>query len=449
VNRGLARKIIDCLPVAGPAESDLAGLQSWSRKSWAATLPWLHTSGIALYFLRTLQERSEEHVLPPEVRVRLERNQADQNLRVAAMTEEFAALNRGFENAGVRYAVLKGFALIPEYSPDASLRTQADFDYLIAPESLARAEQALRAASYVRQTRGESRPVVYFHSARPLRIPASDDDLYSAALPRRLELHLRLWNPGPEAILAPSLKTTLDRTRLHHRQGLRFPVLANEDGLIFQVLHALRHIFDFWCRLSTLLEIAYFLDRRACDELFWRRFVARAEGDSGLPQATGVVFTLATKLFGASIPAALADWIRQSTPQAMALWVERYGRDCALENFMGNKFSLFLRREFIADSAAWRQALRRRLLPFHRPNRGTEAASPRMSSRLAAGLKQSRHVLGRIKFHLVSGLRYGWELPRWERLLRATSAREAYRGEATTVPISAAERLRIFEDRHV
>ena len=449
MNRGLAHKIIDCLRVAGPAESDLAGLQSWSRKSWAATLPRLHTSGIALYFLRTLQERSEEHVLPPEVRVRLERNQADQNLRVAAMAEEFAVLNRGFENAGVRYAALKGFALIPQYSPDAALRTQADFDYLIAPESQSRAEQALRAASYVRQSRHESGPVVLFHSAHPLRIPASDDDLYRAALPRRLELHLRLWNPGPEALHPTSLETALIRTRLHDWRGLRFPVLADEDALIFQVLHALRHIFDFWCRLSLLLEIAYFLDRRALDELFWRRFVARAESDPGLPQASSVVFTLATKLFGASIPAALANWIRQSTPRAMALWVERYGCDCALENFMGNKFSLFLRREFIADSVEWRQALRRRLLPFHRPNRGAEAASPRLSSRLAAGLKQSLHVLRRVKFHLVSGLRYGWELLRWERLLRETSAREAYRGETTPVPISAPDRLRIFEDGHV
>ncbi len=408
-------------------------------------LPWLHTSGLALPFFRTLRDHGSERLLPSDVRTRLEHNQADNQGRVVRMAEEFAALNRCFENAGIRYAALKGFALIPDYSPDASLRTQADFDYLIAPESLPQTEQALRAASYVRQNRDDSSPVVFFHSTRPLRIPACDDDLYCAALPRRLELHTALWKAGPEAIRATSLETALERTRLHDWQGLRFPALADEDALIFQVLHALRHIFDFWCRLSTLQEIAHFLERRAHDEVFWRRFVARAECDSGLPQATGVMFTLAAELFGASVPAALAGWLGESTPRAMKLWAERYGHDSALGNFMGDKFSLFLLREFIPDAVAWRVVSRRRLFPFHRPNRAAEALSPRMSSRLAAGLKQSLHIARRVKFHLVSALRLGWEYPRWQRVLRSAPAPDEHRVARMTAPVSAAVPVRLGE----
>jgi hypothetical protein len=449
VNRRLASQIMNTLRPAGPAESEIADLPSWNRRHWLETLPWLHASGLALPVLRVLRERGQEDLLPPDVRARLERNQADNRQRVLRMAEEFAALNRCFENAGVRYAALKGFALIPDYTPDASLRAPADFDYLLAPESLSRAEQALREASYIRQGRDEGGTTVFFHSARPLRIPASDDELYSPALPRRLELHTSLWNPDPEAIRALSLEAALERARLRDEQGLCFPALADEDALIFQVLHALRHIFDFWCRLSTLHEIAWFLERRARDETFWARIVARAEDEPGLPAAAGVVFTLVSKVFGASLPTAIADWVRGKTPRAMALWVERYGRECALENFMGNKLSLLLRREFIPDAAAWRAAARKRLLPFHRPNRATQAASPRISSRLTAAMKQSLHVARRAKFHLAAGLRYAWELPRWHWALREISRTVDSHGAEKPAPLPPAVPRGIIEDGNV
>ena len=445
MNHRLALQIIDCLGVAGPAESDFDDLKTWDRRSWLVMLPWLHTSGLALPFLRTLRMHGSECLLPSDVRTRLERNQAGNQARVDRMAEEFAALNRCFENAGVRYAALKGFALIPDYSPDASLRTQADFDYLVVPESRSHAERALRAAGYLRQIRDDSNVHVFFHSARPLRIPASDDALYSAALPRRLELHTRLWDAGPESIRPRSLGTALDRTQLRQWQGVRFPALSDEDAFTFQILHALRHIFDLWCRLSLLLEIAYFLKRRAHDAGFWRRFISRTNGDPGLAAATGVVVTLAAELFGASIPAPLDDWLRENTPPAMKLWAKRYGRDCALGNFMEDKFSLFLLREFIPDVVAWRKVWRRRLFPIHRPNRAAEAASPRMSSRLAAGWKQSLHVVRRFKFHLVSALRLGWEFPRWERVLRQRSAGGESRAARMTEPISAVVPVRLGE----
>ena len=445
MNRRLALQIIECLGVAGPAKSDFRDLKSWDRRSWSAALPWLHTSGLALPLLRTLRAHGSERLLPSDVRTRLELNQADNHARVDRMAEEFAALNRCFESAGIRYAALKGFALTPDYSPEASLRAQADFDYLVAPESLADTERALRAAGYLRRDRDASNVHVFFHSARPLRIPASDDDLYSAALPRRLELHTGLWNPGPELIRPGSLQTALDRTQLREWQGLRFPALADEDAFAFQILHALRHIFDFWCRLSLLLEIAYFLQRRAHDAEFWSRFVSRASGDPGLPGATGFVLPLAGGLFGASVPAALDDSLRDSTPRPVKLWAERYGRECALGNFMGDKFSLFLLREFMPDAVAWRKVWRRRLFPIHRPNRAAEATSPRISARVEAGFKQSLHVARRFKFHVVSGFRLGWELSRWERVLRSGSAPDQHRVARITEPLSTAVPVRVDE----
>ncbi|MFB3920984.1 MAG: nucleotidyltransferase family protein [Terriglobia bacterium] len=439
MNRRLALQIVDCLGAPGP---DALGV--WSRRDWTRTLPWLHASGLALPFLRILGAHGGESLPPSDVLERLERNQADNRERVACMAEEFAVLNRCFERSGIPFAALKGITLIPDYSPDATLRAQADFDYLIAPESLPRAEAALRAAGYLRRSCDENAHV-YFHSARPLRIPVSEDELYSAALPRRVELHTALWEGGPESIHPTTLATALDRVRLREWRGLRFPALAPEDALAFQILHALRHVFGFWCRLSLLLEVAHFLNGRKHDEEFWRRFIAHIACTTGLPEATGVVITLAVRVFGAEVPAPLAAWLRATTPPTMKLWVERYGRDSALGNFMEDKFSLFLLREFIPDDAAWRTVCRRRILPLHRPNRAAEPRGPRVSSRVGASVKQSLHIARRVKFHVTSALRLGLEFPRWKWSRRAAGAPEESSAARTAEPIPAAASVPVGE----
>jgi len=197
MKRELARAIVRCLNLPSEFDASVADLRSFNPQEWMATLPWLDESGLALYFLHRLEELKATDQIPAEIHSPLHRNAADNRERLNAMAAEFSALNECFQSAGIRFAVLKGFSMVPDYCPDASLRTQADFDYLVAPESVEQADRALRNASYIRKGRGERQHSAYFHSRRPLRLPSSENDLYSAHLPRRAELHTFLWEPAP------------------------------------------------------------------------------------------------------------------------------------------------------------------------------------------------------------------------------------------------------------
>jgi len=102
----------------------------------------------------------------------------------------------------------------------------------------------------------------------------------------------------------------------------------------------------------------------------------------------------------------------------VALWLERYGLSAALNNFADNKYSLFLYREFVHEEKAWREILRRRLLPFHRPNRIAGTAVPVASVSLPRRWKQAWYFVSRMIHHSVSGAGYAWESARWQRLRR-------------------------------
>ncbi len=444
MKRVLAQEIVGCLRVSGSPDANVARLRTFTRADWELALPWLDSSGLALYFWHHQKEIGADSVLPPEIKSRLARNLKDNHARVAQMAEECGLLNRFFEDAGVDYALLKGFAMIPDYCPGASLRTQYDYDYLVRPRSLRRADQALRAAGYLRKDHKEEYPALYFQPAHPPLLSLRQDDLYSAHLCRSVELHVKLWEGEREQICFALPEDLLDRAFMRTSHGLRFFALADEDALIFQVLHTLRHILNNWCRLSIFYEIAHFLQNRSSDHVLWERFRARIEDRPGLPLAAGVVFSLTASLFGVEIPAAIKSWTTQALTPALALWVERYGRDSALENFRGDKFSLFLHREFVQDLSAWRDIRRRRLFPFQRPHRAVRASSQRFSSRLTAAWKQRVYAFRRVRFHLGAALRYAWELPRWQRMVCqrsvALSVREAKRDAPPVTTVSDLQR---------
>lgn len=423
----LASAFISCLRISDPAVADLGRLAA-SRYQWDRTLEWLDHSGITLSIWQRLKDQENISVIPPEVGQRLERNLAEHRLRVEEMVAEFDAINQCWEEAGIKYAALKGLALIHNYCPDIFLRTTYDYDYLLARDSIAVADAVLGTAGYIRKEDPNEHPIVYFHQTRRPRSPLSRDDLYSAAFPRTVELHYLFWDPEELKIPLdiprdPMAQLKLRKLRLPaNPQGssgpensVHFYALAEEDELLFQVLHAFRHILQDWCRLCSLFDIAYFLDHRAQDKGFWDRFLGLLQPSRELSEIVGVVFMLAAGVFGAPIPARVADRTTGCLRRPLVSWVERYGMNSALQNFSDNKFSLFLHHEFVHDAAAWRRILRSRLFPMHRPNQAVQASSSAIRSRLTAGWRQRRYVAYRLKHHLMAILHYGLESPRWNR----------------------------------
>ena len=202
-------------------------------------------------------------------------------------------------------------------------------------------------------------------------------------------------------------------------QGHRYYSLSEEDELLFQVLHAFRHILECWCRLYTFLEIAHFLEHRQSDSAFWQRFADRISDRPRLPEMAGVVFSLAARLFGAPIPATMDAGLLRNLRHPLLLWVNRYGCDSALVNFTGNKYSLLLYREFVPDDAAWRAIRRGRLFPLHRPNRAVSGPIPGISARITAVLKQITYVARRLSHHVIAAAQYEWASIQWQRIRTA------------------------------
>ena len=419
MNRELTREIAACLSVSGSPIEHVRKLATFKPGDWQRGLEWLDQSGLALCFWDRLKGQGARAAVPPVIGGELEQNFLDHSLRVASMAKEFDSLNRSFANAGIEYVVLKGFALTPQYAPDARLRVAYDYDYLLRAESMERVAQALRNGGYIERQERVAHPVVYIHSAHTPRRPSGRDDLYSATLPRAIELHTRLWEPESLKIPLPLPDDFVARKRLRNWQGLRFYSLAEEDELMFQVLHAFRHILECWCRLYSFLEIAYFLEHRRADSDFWRRFHERIRISPLLSEMAGVVFLLAARMFGATVPAVVDAGVIRAMRSPLLLWIDRYGYDSALANFARNKCSLLLYREFVADRATWREVRRARLFPLHRPAHAAPRATPALTSRLAAGWKQGSYVARRLLHHLIAAADYAWESIQWQRIRTA------------------------------
>jgi hypothetical protein len=417
MNRALARCIVESLRVTGPFEESLGRLRAFSRRDWQHTLAWLDDSGLALYFWDRLNRFGASDALPAEIGAQLERDLASNQRRLAEMQKEFDSLNRRFEAAGVEYVVLKGFALIPDYCPDAALRTQYDYDYLVHPKSANVAQRTLELAGYSQKNKNPGFQLPFF-AAQPLSLPSPNDNFYSADIPRTVELHSSLWESADRDMINLQLPgDALDRKRPMNWEGLCFPVLEDDDTLVFQTLHAFQHILIYWCRPSCFLEIARFIARRHSDASFWERFRSRFEGRKYLPEIAGLIFSLATSLFEAPVPKQVAAWTTRNLPAALSLWVQRHGRNWVLACFPGSKLSLFVHREFVEDPDAWNQVILTRLFPVHRPARAVESGNPTLMSRALATWDQWRFVWSRLAFHLGALLDYLWELPRWKLLL--------------------------------
>jgi hypothetical protein len=333
------------------------------------------------------------------------------------MRQEFDSLNLQFERAGIEYAVWKGFALIPEYCPDACLRPTYDYDYLISEGARDHAQDVLQAAGYVRKAgRGPQHSLNFTPPSFPSRFLPSPGGVYAATLPRKVELHLKLWDEDAFHISPRVPERPLDRRSQRTWQGLRFYALAEEDAFVFQALHTFQHILHNWCRLGWLWEIAYFIEHRSTDAPFWEKLCNRLDSNEPLKEVVALVTSLAARLFRAALPSAIKDQTLDAMRGQIALWVDRYGLGSALDNFSENKYALFLYREFVRDEAAWRQIRRARLLPLHRPNRVAGAAASATPVLLPPSWRQGWYMAQRLIHHVVKGAGYVWESARWDRL---------------------------------
>jgi len=421
MNRKLAKTTVDCLRLTDDAP-DVDRLRGFTERNWRRTMLWLDHSGLTLYLLRRLHSLKATDVLPPSVFRRFEGNLAHNRHRLDNIATRFATINEKFYRAGVSFAVIKGFSLVPEFCPDPSLRAPSDVDYLVDKQSFPLAQRVLEEAGYRlhQVTDIEGR----FGWPSP-RIPTRFDDPYSRETEPMVELHLGFWKQKLTGIALAEPEFLLQETVNHEWQGLRFPVLREEDAYILQVIHVFQHLLEGWVKLCWLLEIGYFLGARSSDDMFWDRVNARVQKVPLLAEFASIVMGLAGTVFAATMPPRAAPWA-QSLSATARLWVDRYGRTCVMENhpfdsfglFASSKLSIFLQWEFMPNHRVQREMTRRRLFPWKSPERVVPLGNKTATSFLKATRLQSQFVIQRLIFHLGSSLRFLWELPRWRELNR-------------------------------
>lgn len=428
-------QIVEFLSVA-PAHDRIPHFRQWSRREWTRILQWLDDSGLAFYFLQRLNERGVTNSIPSWVCARLETNFALNRQRTEDLWRQFKTINSRFAAAGIPFVVVKGFSLPPQYCTSCALRYQGDLDYLIDEESLPAAQEILAALSYSRKN-SRSRQEAIFLSPNATA-PHIDGRQYSPQAPHAIELHFDIWDAG---LFGLCRLPRLFRVEQACMQGLNeecFPALNDEDAFLLQILHTCHHLFTHWIRISSLLEIAYFLERRADDRALWSRIEQKIGSDYVVREFTVIVVEMAMKLFSCPVPDVVLSWskgVRADT----RLWVDQYSRQWTFSNipvhrlslFPDSKLVLFLQRQYMAREACDLEHTAT-AKQGRRPSQMLSAIRSKPALLLDRGWWRKQALIRRTVFHLLAGMRYACEVPRWHWRLRRMRA--SARLERETIP---------------
>ncbi|HEX5283612.1 MAG TPA: nucleotidyltransferase family protein [Bryocella sp.] len=385
--------------------SDSFAAHRLNEKDWKKLLPWLDVSGLALYFLDRMTKLHQRDSLPASVVSRLERNLEENRERTCGLIEESARLQRGFQSAGLSYAVMKGLSLCPMSVSHLELRHQFDLDFLIADTDAASAKEILAQQGYT----------LFAVSGRSWEFKKGQTphvgpkDLYRNLPYRGVELHLETRTAG--------IPTRLDRTVAREVHGVVMPVLSPVDLFIGQAMHASKDIASPFLRASHLLEFYRHVLAQRDNSSFWEKLRQHAREDQRACVAIGVATYLAASVWGSFAPQALTSWTVEQLSPTVRLWLDLYGRTAAIQAPPGNKRYLWLREELAATSISSGTSRKPVLLSFNLPRKVIQAtAGETLSTRVARYRVQIRFVVSRVRFHAIEGLRFLIESRRWNTL---------------------------------
>ena len=392
------------LSFGDPLPAQCLELHDITEREWRNLTHWLDVSGLALYFLDRLIELQLTHILPGHVLARLWQNMGDNTERTHGMITESLAIQRGFQEAALSYAVLKGFSLSPESVSRPELRHQFDLDFLIAEEAIIEARRVLGRLGYrLYAVSGRS-----WEFKKEEKIGISMKDFYKDTCGRTVELHLNAPMPGGASIL--------DRVEKRQLNGIDMPVLSRADLFLGQGMHAYKHICGEFLRTAHLLEFYRHVLMRRQDEMFWVELRSRAEDNLKASLGLGIVTLLITSIMGEFAPPAFTEWTVDRLTPSVRLWVRLHGRRAVFGNVPGSKLYLLLQSEVEPSGRATRRSLWKALLPHRLPPEVVQAVNGEsLSIRVRRYRMQLKYVLLRLRFHIVEGIRYGWEAYRWRR----------------------------------
>jgi hypothetical protein len=385
-----------------PVPKEYSRLLHLPHKQWNELLRWLDISGLALYFLDRLEELNLLETLPASVLARLKQNRADNAQRIGAMIAESATIQSRFQEAGLSYAVVKGFSLWPHSFARLESRSQLDLDFLVAQGSASRARQILEEVGYK----------LHIATDRHWDFKADEDktgtlrDLYKPGMRRSAELHMEATSAERTAALSRACE------QLFH--GISMPVLAPVDLFVGQGLHLYKHVCSQFYRAAHLIEFRRHVIARYHDLAFWAELRSQVLADPSACIRLGLVTHLIAHVMGPFAPEAFTCWTVDPLPAAAKLWVKMYGHRSVLAEFPGSKLYLLLENELQHQGLAARRTLWQALVPRRLPRQVSKAADKEtLPVRIQRHRRHCLYVLFRLRFSVVEGVRFLRESILW------------------------------------
>jgi hypothetical protein len=403
----IAEVVFQCLqtPPRREAVLQLARLRS---NDLARVLLHLDQTGLAIYLLHHLRQHHLFSAISPQLQMALNQRLGRNQFRAEDMFREFATVVRVFNRVGVNYAVLKGFSLVPDYSPTICVRHQTDLDLQVAPASVRAAHDALRSLGYDLESEDPGGEAKFVRELG--RSLAGMADIYALQSASRIELHRYFWERRFQVELEFE-HDPLARRDFKTLRNITFPVLAEEDAFIGQLLHAFRHFLKGWIRSSWLFEIASFLYARFADQVFWSRI-----GNCVYPEKTadacGLILLLCRQLLGTAIPEPLRKAFIAPLPRKLCVWIELFGSRWAGRDMEGSKLHLMIHEHFVPDPRSWRKQHASLLIPRRIPSVMHQSREQGETATNWRG-RQARIFLQRVSFHLSRNAEYAVHNLRW------------------------------------
>jgi hypothetical protein len=409
MNRQLAEAVVAAFRT-GKNETARRRFEGFRDRDWARTRKWLHTSGMALYFLDRATRLGIEDVMPAQLVHELSVNVAENRVRTADLFEEFARLNSDFQRAGISYVNLKGFSLAPEAYADPALRYQLDLDFLVARRDAQRCVEALEKRGYrLASTFGESWE---FRIGTPVEYTIRE--MYRVRSVKSIEIHLV---PEIEEARAQACGSRISRMQLQVWNGFEFPALGDADKLLSQGRHLFRHFQSEWTRTGWIKEYAEAIRARSGNSAVWSEAVELIEARPEVRIGVALANLVTSRTFGVALPREFAASTVDALPPAVRVWMDRYEHDLAFAQFPGSKLYLLLQDVLQGDGQGWREKRRAKLLPTQLPSKVMLTSGGGLRMRRTAAVAQLRFIAKRVWFHLRAGLGYKLEAARWRRFV--------------------------------
>ena len=291
-------------------------LSSLSDSEWHELLDYADLSHLTL----SLGARCSAY-LPEWVRDRVSYNQHDNRVRAGLIQESYREILTAFTTANVQHVVIKGFAQCPDYAPNPQNRFQSDIDLYCPEHELKRATNVLRQLEY------RSIPTPTFADHLPVMIRPRGwkwrGNSFDPEMPPSLELHHRLWNYRALRFGPTDLGDFWLRRTMRTTNGLTYPALHPVDNLGFSALQVLRDLLQFRLAAHKVYELAYFLNRKTKDRIFWRDW--KRTHNEELRYWEAVSFCLADACFGCDLAPELSDEIAM-LPGMIRAWMAKYAQ---------------------------------------------------------------------------------------------------------------------------